>query len=73
MRPDFWKNCTRECERVAYCTTCGSRKAPRGRSAPMEMRCCDFECPGYEQEPKPGHLWPGELAEMDAEPESEAS
>jgi hypothetical protein len=66
MRPDYWKDCTTECERVVYCTTCGKRKTPRGRSAPMECRYCDFDCAGYAQAPTPGHLWPGELAQLDA-------
>ncbi len=44
------------------CTVCRKRKAPRGRSVPCEMAngMCDFECPGYYQDPKPGDLWPGE-------------
>lgn len=70
MRPEHNKDCTKDCERIAYCETCGKRKSPRGRSAPMEMRCCDWDCPGYEQDPHPGHLWPGELAQMD-EPDEE--
>jgi hypothetical protein len=69
-RPDYWETCTTWCERVVYCIVCHKRKTPRGRSAPMEMRCCDNDCPGYAQEPTAGHLWPGELAEMDA-PEGE--
>ena len=64
-RPEYWKDCTIECERIVYCTVCHSRKRPNGRSAPAECRYCDYDCPGYEQEPKPGHLWPGELADMD--------
>jgi hypothetical protein len=45
------------------CRTCGQRKAPRGRSVPMEMYLCDHECPGYREEPYPGYLWPGETRE----------
>ena len=47
------------------CTVCGRRKKPRGRSAPLEMAnsLCDFECPGYDQAPEPGELWPGETRE----------
>lgn len=47
------------------CTVCGLRKKPRGRSAPMEMAnsLCDHECPGYNQPPEPGELWPGETRE----------
>lgn len=71
MRPDYWKDCTIECERVVYCATCHKRKGPAGRSAPMGCYYCDWDCPGYNQDPKPGHLWPGELAEMDAPPEAD--
>jgi hypothetical protein len=47
------------------CKVCGLRKKPVGRSAPMEMAnsLCDWECPGYNQDPKPGHLWPDETQE----------
>ena len=45
------------------CTVCGLQKQPRGRSAPMEMTMCNFECPGYNQEPQIGQLWPGETSE----------
>lgn len=61
--------CTEACEATQVCTVCGMRKNPRGRSAPLEMAnsLCDWECAGYNQEPKPGHLWPGELARMGEE------
>lgn len=26
----------------------------------MDNGLCDFECPGYERRPRPGHLWPSE-------------
>lgn len=44
------------------CTVCGLRKKPRGRSAPLEMAnsLCDHECPGYDQPPYAGSLWPRE-------------
>jgi len=45
------------------CTVCGHRKKPHGRSAPPELKYCDSDCPGYELEPKPGCLWPGETSE----------
>jgi hypothetical protein len=53
----------RKMERVGvsvYCTSCGRRKAPRGRSAPAVLSLCNFECSGYDKEPKVGDLWPGE-------------
>lgn len=73
MRPDYYKDCTVECERMPTCATCDKTKAPRGRSVPMECArgYCDSECPGYFTEPTPGHLWPGEIADMDREPESD--
>ncbi len=47
---------------AVQCTVCGLRKKPIGRSAPVAMAngLCDHECSGYDQEPKPGSLWPGE-------------
>jgi len=44
------------------CSVCGLRKTPIGRSAAPEMAngLCDYDCPGYSQEPLTGHLWPGE-------------
>jgi len=47
------------------CIVCGMRKKPVGRSAPMEIAnsLCDWECPGYNQEPHPSQLWPGETQE----------
>ncbi len=67
-RPDWLKDCTIECELMPQCAACGQRKAPRGRSVPMEASngYCDHECPGYGLIPMPGHLWPGELAAIDA-------
>jgi hypothetical protein len=48
---------------AVYCTVCGEQKCPRGRSAPIEYYMCDWDCPGYTQEPQPGDLWPGETRE----------
>jgi hypothetical protein len=45
------------------CTTCGNQKAPRGRSVPMGMVMCDWDCPGYNDEPQSGSLWPRETSE----------
>lgn len=75
VRPDFWKDCTIECERRPTCTVCGRSKWPNGRSVPMACHGggCDSDCPGYYQEPRPGHLWPGELADMDREPDEDES
>lgn len=42
------------------CALCGHAKKPHGRSAPLSDYYCDDECPGYDAEPKPGCLWPGE-------------
>ena len=68
-RPDYWKDCTVECEATQRCTVCGRLKLPVGRSAPMAMhgsRCDSHECEGYWKDPAPGHLWPGEIKDMDA-------
>lgn len=66
-RPDVYKDCTKDCERTPECSVCRKFKAPRGRSVPlaMENSRCNFHCPGYDQDPRPGHLWPGELAQYD--------
>jgi hypothetical protein len=58
----------REVEQVGKavdCLTCRRRKKPRGRSAPLEMAngLCDQDCEGYNDDPKPGFLWPGETRE----------
>lgn len=52
----------------ATCTVCGRGKQPVGRSAPIGMMMCNphhpiidpHGCVGYNQEPLPSHLWPGE-------------
>lgn len=56
-------DCTEKCEAMPYCAVCGLRKKPVGRSAPTEMAngLRDRYCPGYRQDPQPGHLWPGEI------------
>ena len=48
------------------CRICGLRKKPRGRSAPLEMEnsLCSYDCPGYDQIPHIGQLWPGETSEQ---------
>ncbi len=57
-----WKG---EIGKAVNCAVCGMRKVPRGRSAPLEMAngMCDWECKGYDQEPRVGDLWPGESRE----------
>lgn len=47
---------------AVYCTVCGLRKKPHGRSAPDAMAngLCDQDCEGYRLDPQPGCLWPGE-------------
>lgn len=63
---DLYKNCTIDCERRVNCVICNQTKGPRGRSIAPEMAnsYCGWDCPGYTQEPSPGHLWPGELAQI---------
>ena len=43
-----------------YCAQCGHQKKPRGRSQPIGSDYCNRDCPGWEQEPLVGDLWPGE-------------
>ncbi len=60
-----YKDCTEKCERMPECATCHKTKKPIGRDAAAHgPSYCDHECPGYRQEPTPGHLWPGELADI---------
>lgn len=62
---DLYQDCTTECERMPECTVCHKTKKPRGRDAAVHgPSYCDHECPGYTQEPTPGHLWLGELADI---------
>jgi len=53
---------TEACYAMPFCTICGKRKAPRGRSVPdaTAMSRCTAECTGYNEDPQPGHLWPDE-------------
>lgn len=55
-------SCVDACRRMPTCTVCGLPKKPRGRSAPLEMAAslCGHDCPGYDSDPRAGHLWPGE-------------
>ena len=54
--------CTEECRAQPDCVKCGRPKAPRGRSIAPAMAggLCDTDCPGYDQAPQAGHLWPNE-------------
>jgi hypothetical protein len=56
LRPPCVTGCRSECK------TCGRTKAPVGRSIAPAMAggVCDFDCPGYYENPKPCDLWPGE-------------
>ena len=45
------------------CRVCHKTKAPRGRSVPLAMSLCDHDCPGYQQAPSPGSLWPNETSD----------
>lgn len=57
-------DCTEACYAQPTCVRCKKTKAPRGRSVAMEAAssyCCGSgDCPGYYEEPRAGHLWPGE-------------
>jgi hypothetical protein len=56
-----------------YCTTCRRMKCPRGRSQPIYASYCESlgYCPGWEQEPKVGDLWPNETDEQFGYPSSD--
>jgi hypothetical protein len=54
--------CGPECYATPECKVCGQRKRPRGRSVPTEAEnsYCGHDCPGYNEDPQPGHFWPSE-------------
>ena len=56
--------CGPKCWAVVNCARCGRMKQPRGRSVPPEAGAayCDWDCPGYGEDPQPPHLW-GEFDE----------
>lgn len=60
--------CTIACTNTPDCLTCGKRKKLIGRDYPAAMGggYCDHECPGYRQEPWPGHLWWSEWHEHES-------
>lgn len=68
-RPDYYADCTAACERMPECATCHRSKCPRGRDPGVAAvnGYCTRDCPGYDEEPEAGHLWPGELARYDQE------
>ena len=53
-------DCNENCWKVVYCTRCKLAKAPKGRSVPLEAANGYCHCPGYDEPPEPGHLWPEE-------------
>lgn len=55
-------DCTENCRREVTCRTCTKTKAPYGRdvAAAAGGSRCTVDCPGYFNDPRPGHLWPGE-------------
>ena len=61
--------CSIECEYAPTCTVCHLRKPPRGRSVAAEMAngMCGVDCKGFFEEPRSGHLWPGEIARARAD------
>lgn len=56
------EHCTEECAAMPKCWKCGRTKAPHSRSIPLEAAnvYCNYDCPAYAGDPKPGHLWPNE-------------
>lgn len=63
---DLYADCTIDCERVVDCTVCKRRKPPIGRDVGIYAASsyCEHECPGHDEEPRGGHLFPGELARI---------
>ena len=49
---------------TVMCVVCGHTKKPIGRSGPLGTYYCERDtCTGYDIEPLPGSLWPGETEE----------
>lgn len=62
MNPAITALCDENCEVMPECLICHQRKKPIGRDAAPGSSYCGHDCKGYNEEPYPGHLWPGELA-----------
>jgi hypothetical protein len=60
--------CTEACTATPDCAVCWRRKKLRGRdyAAALAGMHCDPECPGYDKEPRAGHLWWSEWREHEA-------
>lgn len=61
--------CSPACADEVTCVLCGRGKKPRGRDVALAAgnSYCDYECRGYMLEPRAGHLWPSELAQVMAD------
>ena len=46
---------------LVRCATCNQLKSPWGRDGGYYGPPCDWDCEGYELEPRPDTLWPGEV------------
>jgi len=59
-------DCTPACEAAPACTVCHRPKRPHGRSVSPEREhgLCGLDCSGYALAPRAGHLWPGELKDV---------
>lgn len=60
-----YPNCTEACAAMPRCTKCHRTKPPRGRSVGMAAVSgyCGYDCEGYDEEPRAGHMWPEEWRE----------
>lgn len=58
------EKCTLACWAMPDCHRCKLRKAPFGRSIPLEASTGYCHCEGYYEPPKPGHYWPEEEREL---------
>ena len=52
-----------DCYAMPICLVCHRPKPPLGRDVASAAAggYCEYECPGNREEPRPGHLWPGEF------------
>lgn len=63
---DTTADCTEACAARPNCLVCGKVKAPVGRSLPSACAAdyCQYECKGYSEEPRAGHLFRSEWREI---------
>ncbi len=65
--PQEDEGCTEACAAMPKCLVCSMIKHPRGRDVGASSSFCEKECPGHNEEPHAGHLWPSEWSSIKGE------